>query len=88
VIFKLSLLSVEKSTRQRNSLPSAKNKTLFAECFLLPMVFCLGLGKTFGTRQGSDKIIKRDSGGYPMSKIMMVATIRTIKGYYEGGYPW
>jgi hypothetical protein len=44
VIFKLSLPSVEKNTRQKNSLPSVKNKTLgkeflcrvfFSESFLL-----------------------------------------------------
>jgi hypothetical protein len=36
-------------TRQRNSLPSVKNKTLgkkpLRECFLLPRVFCVALGK-------------------------------------------
>jgi hypothetical protein len=37
VIFKLFLPSVEKSTRQRNSLPSVKNKTLGKE--LLCRVF-------------------------------------------------
>jgi hypothetical protein len=62
VIFKLSLPSVEKSTRQRSSLPSVKKtlgketlcrvskikhsaKSLFAERFLLPRVFCLALDK-------------------------------------------
>jgi hypothetical protein len=37
------------NTRQINSLPSVKNKTLgkelLAECFLLPRVFCVALGK-------------------------------------------
>jgi hypothetical protein len=42
---------VLKNTRQRNSLLSVKNKTLdkeyffFAECFILPRIFCLSLGK-------------------------------------------
>jgi hypothetical protein len=55
VIFKLSLASVEKTlgkelfaecyifdTRQRNS--------FFAECFLLPRVFCVALGKELLSR--------------------------------------
>jgi hypothetical protein len=70
MIFKLSLLSVEKNTRQRSFLSSVifltldkklfdecqKNtgKKLFAECFILPRVFCLAFGKTFGTQQRAE----------------------------------
>jgi hypothetical protein len=49
MIFKLSLRSIEKSTRQRALCRVSKikhsAKSFFAECFLLPRVFCVALGK-------------------------------------------
>jgi hypothetical protein len=49
MIFKLSLPSVEKSTQQRVLCRVSKikhsAKSFFAECFLLPRVFCVTLGK-------------------------------------------